>query len=388
MTRSKQKRHKQVLYALRNKINGDTYFGITCDFNERMKAHKHRMFLFENRKLYNSIRKYGWKNFEKEIVEVVYCRTEVLELEKFYIAEFDTFKNGLNSTPGGDGVSCRGEHPRAIRIRSYNLKTGEERMFECMLDAADELDIPYRGIGGVVSGQYKRTGNFMFQKYEPENPNKPFDPSMVLTKAEKYKKIGAIIREQRKLAVIGTHFTGFTVVFEALMDASRELGISTGKISACAQGKTGYANAYTWKYKDKAMSEKYSYFVRKLCGAKSLGKVYRVLLDGSKDVYRSGNHAGKLLDIVTDIPSAIRKGQKAGGYVWRYLDEEQQSKYPDWKPTERTYLSKGSVYRILSDGTKDKYISAGEAERVLNIKHVRRAIETGGKCGGYQWYAI
>jgi hypothetical protein len=31
---------------------------------------------------------------------------------------------------------------------------------------------------------------------------------------------------------------------------------------------------------------------------------------------------------------------------------------------------------------------AGEAERALNINHIRRAIETKGKCGGYHWYAV
>ena len=172
---------RQYLYSLVNKITGDTYFGITVDFNKRMKEHKHRILKFENRKLYNSLNKYGWKNFEKEIVAIVYCRTEVLELEKFYIEEFDTFKNGLNSTKGGDGVSARGEHPKSIKIRSYNLKTNEERVFECILDAADELDLNSSAISAVANGRYTRSGEYMFQRYVSENQNKHFDPSVVLT---------------------------------------------------------------------------------------------------------------------------------------------------------------------------------------------------------------
>lgn len=346
------------------------------------------MLKFENRKLYNSLNKYGWKNFEKEIVTIVNCRTEVLELEKFYIEEFDTFENGLNSTPGGDGIGSRGEHPQAIKIRSYNLNTGEERIFDCIIDAAKELDLNHVGICAVLNGRQSRSGEYMFQKYDPENPDKSFDPTLVLTKAEKYKKTGAIIREQRKLAIIGTHLTGHTVEFESLSDASRELGIATGKISACAQGRAGIANDYFWKYKDEKAASQYSDFIARLGGAKSSGEVYRVLSDGTKDIYRSGKYAQKQLNISSDIVSAIKKGHKAGGYIWRYVDEEQQSKYPEWKPLQRTYHNKGGVYRILEDGTIDEYISAGEAERKLGITHVRRAVKNEWSVGGYHWYAV
>jgi hypothetical protein len=172
------------------------------------------------------------------------------------------------------------------------------------------------------------------------------------------------------------------------MDASRALGIATGKISACAQGKASFANGYTWKYKDDTLASTYSTFVPKLCGAKSSGEVYRVLQDGTRDIYRSGKYAQKQLNMRTDIVSAIKKGQKAGGYVWRYVDEEQQSKYPEWKPPLIEYKSKGRVYRIMEDGSRDEYASAGEAERKLKINHVRRAVDKGQKAGGYRWYTL
>ena len=69
-----------------------------------------------NTKFANSIRKWGWNSFEYRILEEVY-EEDLDELEKFYIEYFDSFKNGYNSTLGGEGA--KGHNP-------YANKTEEE----------------------------------------------------------------------------------------------------------------------------------------------------------------------------------------------------------------------------------------------------------------------
>ena len=69
-----------------------------------------------NTKFANSIRKWGWDAFEGKILEEVY-EEDLNELEKFYIEYFDSFKNGYNTTLGGEGT--RGHNP-------YVDKTEEE----------------------------------------------------------------------------------------------------------------------------------------------------------------------------------------------------------------------------------------------------------------------
>ena len=69
-----------------------------------------------NNKFTNSIRKWGWESFESRVLEEVY-EEDLDELEKFYIEQFDSFKNGYNSTLGGEGT--RGHNP-------YANKTEEE----------------------------------------------------------------------------------------------------------------------------------------------------------------------------------------------------------------------------------------------------------------------
>ena len=69
-----------------------------------------------NSKFARSIRKWGWDAFEGRVLEEVY-EEDLDELEKFYIEQFDSFKNGYNSTLGGEGT--RGLNP-------YANKTEEE----------------------------------------------------------------------------------------------------------------------------------------------------------------------------------------------------------------------------------------------------------------------
>ena len=57
-----------------------------------------------NSKFARSIRKWGWDAFEGRVLEEVY-EEDLNELEKFYIEQFDSYKNGYNSTLGGEGVS-------------------------------------------------------------------------------------------------------------------------------------------------------------------------------------------------------------------------------------------------------------------------------------------
>ena len=56
-----------------------------------------------NTKFANSIRKWGWDAFECRVLEEVY-EEDLDELEKFYIEQFDSYKNGYNTTLGGEGI--------------------------------------------------------------------------------------------------------------------------------------------------------------------------------------------------------------------------------------------------------------------------------------------
>lgn len=91
---------KGIIYKITNKVNGKSYIGqtrYTLEFRWRQHIHKK-----DNTYFHNAIRKYGPDNFSLEILEE--CPYSNLnEREIFYIAKYNTFKDGYNLTIGGDG---------------------------------------------------------------------------------------------------------------------------------------------------------------------------------------------------------------------------------------------------------------------------------------------
>jgi group I intron endonuclease len=116
---------KGKIYKITNNINGLIYIGCTINsLDKRFYEHLYRCYNTDYKsKLYNSIKKYGKENFIIELIEE--CDLSVIyETEKKYIKEYDSYKNGLNSTFGGEG--CLGYiHSDEIRKKiSENTKNG------------------------------------------------------------------------------------------------------------------------------------------------------------------------------------------------------------------------------------------------------------------------
>lgn len=115
---------KGKIYKITNTINGKVYIGCTIyTLEKRFYEHLYRCFKTDyHSKLYNSIKKYGEENFVIELISE--CDLDkIYETEKKYIEQYDSFKNGLNSTLGGEG--CLGYvHSPEIR-RKISIKTKE-----------------------------------------------------------------------------------------------------------------------------------------------------------------------------------------------------------------------------------------------------------------------
>lgn len=94
------------IYKLTNKVNGKYYLGKTVHFKRRMSQHKRRR---KKRKtyFYNAIAKYGWDNFQVEILIADVPEEDLNQLEMSYIDIHDSTnpKKGYNLTKGGDGIS-------------------------------------------------------------------------------------------------------------------------------------------------------------------------------------------------------------------------------------------------------------------------------------------
>ena len=96
---------------LTNKINGHKYIGLSKNIERRLNDHKNKPFSSKRKDdkekaLYNAIRKYGWENFQYELLEYIDPNDIDLmkERERYWIKYYNTYedRNHYNETPGGD----------------------------------------------------------------------------------------------------------------------------------------------------------------------------------------------------------------------------------------------------------------------------------------------
>jgi len=86
----------EVIYKLTSP-SGKCYIGRARDFDSRMNEHKYVSEHNGSYTIHSAIRKYGWDNFEKEIIAEV-KKEESSELERFFIEKYDSVKIGYNDT--------------------------------------------------------------------------------------------------------------------------------------------------------------------------------------------------------------------------------------------------------------------------------------------------
>ncbi len=109
-----------IIYRVLNKVNGKSYIGLTTlSLGER--KHKHWLNSKNEQKnkkqaIYLAINKYGWDNFEWQELCSALTKEDLIQLEKDFIEEYDSYKNGYNNTTGGEGVN----NPR--KLEKYIVK--------------------------------------------------------------------------------------------------------------------------------------------------------------------------------------------------------------------------------------------------------------------------
>lgn len=88
-----------VIYKITNLINGNAYIGQTSrPLKERWKEHRTGNYFRQT--IDTAIKKYGQENFTIQTLEE--CPDEKLnEREQYWIAYYNTYKNGYNNTKGG-----------------------------------------------------------------------------------------------------------------------------------------------------------------------------------------------------------------------------------------------------------------------------------------------
>ena len=110
------------IYKYENKINHKCYIGQSIDIERRQYNHKSSVYNDKandyNSQFHQAVRKYGFDNFNYEIIATLspeeYSKELLDQMEKFFINYYNSYTNGYNATPGGD------ENPNRSQIGSKN----------------------------------------------------------------------------------------------------------------------------------------------------------------------------------------------------------------------------------------------------------------------------
>lgn len=99
--------------------SGKVYIGITKNVNKRWGNNGIGYKL--QRKFWNAIQKYGWDNFNHEIIEGNLTLEQACSGEEIYIQIYDSIRNGYNIYPGGNSPGESGNKGVVQLSKNYEI---------------------------------------------------------------------------------------------------------------------------------------------------------------------------------------------------------------------------------------------------------------------------
>lgn len=206
------------MYCHTNKLNNKKYVGITSEKPE--KRWKNGLGYKHNPYFYNAIKKYGWEEFDHDILFTGLSKKEAEEKEIALIAKWNLTSRefGYNIESGGNlGKKLSEETKRKLSEHAKKQMTPEARQHlrECTLRQFAMKGHPTKG--HVCSEEKKRkiSNSHSFHK----------------KKIGQYTLNGELIK-----------------IFESLHQLERETGYFRSAITNYLKGKSEYCYGFIWKY--------------------------------------------------------------------------------------------------------------------------------------------
>lgn len=155
--------------------SGKSYIGQTINFKRRIARHKNPK-VKDCPKLNNAIKKYGFQNFQIEIIE--HCLPRLLnDRERYWISYYNSLIFGYNSTSGGNSnYIILDETKEKIRQKNKGRYHGNQNV-KCIIDgitynsigeASRNLGIPFRNIRHRLNSKNIKYNNYSY--IDKQNP--------------------------------------------------------------------------------------------------------------------------------------------------------------------------------------------------------------------------
>ena len=250
-----------IIYQATNKINGSKYIGksfrtkpVTENYlmTKRKAGHKYLMNHAKNKQYFHrALCKYGFENFEWEIIDRSNKKQELSDKETYWIKELDTFapnRKGYNSTLGGDGavgLPASDLNKRVTRERSEVpiIEITTQKRFGSLRDAIAYFgDLSYSGISNVLCGNDDcvQTQGYSFARISDYENN-----------VEYYKKLANDLRNGYITSHGGRSIINMTTgeIFPSTKEPSEKYGLDRSSITkACKGVRLKKCGGFEWKY--------------------------------------------------------------------------------------------------------------------------------------------
>ena len=222
----------------------------------------------------NAIFKYGWENFQHEIIASNLTKKEANNFEKLLINKLNTInpKYGYNCTKGGDGCSPSEETRKKISESHKGKRVSEEVKKKISNSLKGENSYNYgkhlseltkkkigdSHRGSVHTNEHKNKisealrgeKHPMYNKHHTEESKKKSSEShkglLLGAKNPKAKKVLQYDLEENLIKI-----------WDCMSEAGRQLNINNRSIYNCCKGSAKTAGGFIWKYCENENNAKY-----------------------------------------------------------------------------------------------------------------------------------
>lgn len=233
------------------------YIGITSQEPQR-RWRKDGSGYRQNKKFYNAIKKYGWDNFQHEILAEGLTEGEALKLEKELIQKYNSFANGYNKSLGGDyggytdetkqkisnsvkelwnDETYREHMSQAHKGKSvkgwHHTEEAKQKMSEAVVKRCESQEYRKR-----LSDSAKKRG-FNASKLAHKAWNNEASRNKIIQS-----KLGNSYRAKKVICV------ETKVIYNSTTEASKSIGVSREAIGRVCRGLNKTAKGLRWSFYD------------------------------------------------------------------------------------------------------------------------------------------
>lgn len=217
-----------IVYQHKNKINGKVYIGITMQAPEKRWGRNGCNYK-SSPHFYSAIQKYGWDNFEHNVLFINLTKEEACLKEQELIKQFNSTNRdfGYNSTSGGDTFVMNEETRQKISQSMMGNKNGLGH--PCSEEKKKKISEAQKG-----------------RKFTEEHKQKLFEAAKnrhVPCSEEKKQKLSQNYPNKKKV-----YCEELDKVFDSVQQCGRELGIPATSISKLCHGRGKTLKGYHLRY--------------------------------------------------------------------------------------------------------------------------------------------